>query len=234
LILKIPFSTKISNFAASKSKNRMLQYLEQEVLNYSEAHSSPEMTVLQQISRETYAKILLPQMLSGHLQGNILSTFSRMIQAKRMLEIGTFTAYSAICLAQGLAEGGELHTIESNEELEVYIRKHIKAADLEGVIRLHIGPAAQIIPTLDMVFDLVFIDADKLNYLLYYELVLPKVRKGGFIIADNVLWSGKVLTDAKDKDTMALKRFNQYVRADERVFNTLFPLRDGLMVIQKL
>jgi predicted O-methyltransferase YrrM len=177
----------------------------------------------------------MPRMLSGHLQGNVLAMFSQMIQPKTILEIGTYTGYSAICLAQGLQEGGKLYTIDVNEELETFVRNNIAKAGLSNEIELHIGKAADIIPTLPVEFyDLVFIDADKINYAIYYDLIVNKVRKGGFIIADNVLWSGKVITDANDKDTIAIKNFNKKVQEDNSVFNTLFPIRDGLMIARKL
>jgi caffeoyl-CoA O-methyltransferase len=205
----------------------------QDIEKYAAAHSTPESELLQTLNRDTHAHVLKARMLSGHLQGNVLATFSQMLRPKRILEIGTFTGYSAICLAQGLAENGLLYTLEANEELEGMINKYIEAANLADKIKLIIGKAMQIIPTLDETFDMVFIDADKSNYSNYYDLVFGKVRKGGFIIADNVLWYGKVL-DKQDKDTQAIKDFNEKVQQDTRVTNTLLPLRDGLMIAQKL
>ncbi len=205
----------------------------QDIEKYAAAHSTPESELLQKLNRDTHAHILKARMLSGHLQGNVLATFSQMLRPKRVLEIGTFTGYSAICLAQGLAQDGLLYTLEANEELEGMINKYIAAADLADKIKLIIGNAMQIIPTLDETFDMVFIDADKSNYSNYYDLVFGKVRKGGFIIADNVLWYGKVL-DKQDKDTQAIKDFNEKVMQDSRVTNTLLPLRDGLMIAQKM
>ena len=205
----------------------------QEIEKYAAAHSTPESEPLERLNRDTHAHVLQARMLSGHLQGNMLATFSQMLRPQRILEIGTFTGYSAICLAQGLAEGGLLYTLEVNEELEMMIRKYIAEAGLTAKIKLIIGNATQIIPTLDETFDMVFIDADKLNYSNYYDLVFDKVRKGGFIIADNVLWYGKVL-DRQDKDTQAIRQFNEKVQQDKRVINTLLPLRDGLMIAQKI
>ena len=175
-------------------------------------------------------------MLSGHLQGRVLSMISKMIQPKRILEIGTYTGYSAICLSEGLNKDGLLHTIDVNEELESMVRgKYFKAAGTDNKINYHIGNAVKIIPTLNEIFDLVFIDADKQNYSNYYDLVFDKVRSGGFIIADNVLWSGKILDDPKkmDVDTKAIYDYNKKVHTDERVDHVLFPIRDGLMVARK-
>lgn len=208
-----------------------MNFLSEEILDYCQNNSTPEIEALRKLNRETHAKVLKARMLSGHLQGNVLATFSHMIRPKRVLEIGTFTGYSAICLAQGLTENGILHSIEINEELESMIKNYISEANLTEKIQLHIGNALEIIPNLPEMFDLVFIDADKLNYSAYYDLVLPKVKIGGFIIADNVLWSGKVVDPkAKDKDTLSMLAFNKKIQEDERVFNTLFPIRDGLMV----
>ena len=174
-------------------------------------------------------------MLSGHLQGRLLSMLSHMIRPKAILEIGTYTGYSAICFAEGLAEGGKLHTIDINDELESLVKKYILKSGFENKIFTHYGDAALIIPTLNEKFDLVFIDADKINYSVYFKLVFDKVRTGGFIIADNVLWSGKILDDSgkSDKDTQALKDFNDMIRNDDRVEKVLVPVRDGLMVVRK-
>jgi predicted O-methyltransferase YrrM len=212
-----------------------MDFIPENLLEYCEKHSTEESDLLKFINRETHVKFMMPRMLSGHLQGNVLAMFSQMIQPKNILEIGTFTGYSAICLAQGLQEGGKLYTIDINEELEVFVRNNIAKAGLTNEIDLRIGKASEIIPTLPVEFyDLVFIDADKANYAVYYDLIIDKVRKGGFIIADNVLWSGKVVTDAHDKDTTAIKDFNKKIQEDTRVFNTLFPIRDGLMIAKKL
>ncbi|WMJ73236.1 O-methyltransferase [Cytophagaceae bacterium ABcell3] len=201
---------------------------------YIKEHSSGEPEVLQKLSRETYADVLMPNMLSGHVQGRFLSLISHMIQPERILEIGTFTGYSAICMAEGLKAGGKLITIDINEELEDLVRRYVKEANMENQIELVYGRAAEVIPNLDEVFDIVFIDADKAGYSLYFDLVIDKVRKGGFIIADNVLWKGKVLDpEAKDKDTRALASFNDKVQNDQRVDNTIINIRDGLMIIRK-
>lgn len=175
----------------------------------------------------------MPQMLSGHLQGSVLKMISRMIRPRRVLEIGTFTGYAAICLANGLVEDGKLITIDVNEELHDMVTRYVSEAGLGKKINALVGDAMRIIPTLDETFDLVFIDADKINYANYYDLVLDNVRPGGFIIADNVLWSGKVLDNKKDKDTQAIDAFNKKVYSDSRVETTLLPVRDGLMLIWK-
>lgn len=214
-------------------KNKM-KLISDEIENYSAAFSAPEEDVLKELNRETHLKILLPQMLSGHIQGNFLKMMSYMIQPKRILEIGTFTGYSAICFAQGLQENGKLYTIDINAELEDMCRRYFEKAGLTNKIDYRIGNALNIIPEINEELDLVFIDADKINYANYYDLVFDKVKSGGFIIADNVLWSGKVTLEKHDKDTAALHAFNQKINDDERVENYLVPIRDGLMVIRKL
>jgi predicted O-methyltransferase YrrM len=209
---------------------------EAEIIEYAENFSSEESLVLKKLNRETHVKVLYPRMLSGRTQGNFLKMISRMIKPEKILEIGTFTGYSAICLAEGLSEKGMLHTIEINPELEEIILKYFNEAGVSEKINLHIGDAVEIIPTLDETFDLVFIDADKENYLNYYNLVFDKVKNGGFIIADNVLWDGKVLNEplSSDTETKAIREFNSFIQQDERVENLLLPLRDGLMLIRKL
>ncbi len=225
------------------------------LLAYAEAHTSPEPQVLAALNRETHLTQVYPLMLSGHLQGTILRMIVQMIRPERVLEIGNFTGYSAISMGMGLSSppapldsgmpptplprergGALLHAIEVNPELEDGIRRFIVEAGLEEQVVLHIGDALDIIPALDEVWDLVFIDADKPNYLNYYDLVLPLLRPGGFIIADNVLWDGKVTRDpAKmDKDTRGIVEFNDFVHQDQRVENLILPVRDGLMVIRKL
>lgn len=201
---------------------------------YIAQHTSVEEDVLQRLSRETHLKVPMPQMLSGHVQGNVLSFLSQMLQPKRILEIGTFTGYSAICLAQGLAADGLLYTIDINEELSPMVNKYVTEAGLASKTKLLAGNAVQIIPTLNETWDLVFIDADKTNYGNYYDLVFNKVRKGGHIIADNVLWSGKVVAEQKDKDTLAIDAYNKKVLTDTRVKNVILSVRDGLNIAQKL
>ncbi len=201
---------------------------------YCEAHTSPLPEILSRLERETHLKTLSPQMLSGKLQGQLLAFLSKMIRPKAILEIGTFTGYSAICMAQGLAENGVLHTIEVNPEQEYLIRKYLKEAGLEASVQLHIGRAQEIIPTLALTFDLVFIDAAKQDYALFYDLVIDKINPGGLLIADNVLWDGKVLTPEKDADAAVLHAFNCKVDADPRVEQLLLPIRDGLLVARKL
>ncbi len=172
-------------------------------------------------------------MISGALQGRFLALLSQLIRPKRVLEVGTFTGYSALCLAEGLREDGLLHTIEANDELRPIIETFAQMAGLQHRIALHIGDAAEIIPTLSETFDLAFLDAGKLDYLKHYELVLPKLRPGGLLIADNVLWSGKTASSARDETARALHTFNAYVHADERVDNIMLPLRDGLLLMRK-
>ena len=203
---------------------------------YALAHTSEESELLQKLNRETHAKVLYPRMLSGQMQGRFLAMVSRMMRPQHILEIGTYTGYATHCLAEGLTEDGVLTTIEVNEELEVFTRSFLEKSDRYSQINLLIGSAINIIPSLDFIFDIVFIDADKLNYSNYYDLVINKVRTGGVIIADNVLWSGKVVetTRKPDKDTQALLDFNQKIQEDSRVINALLPFRDGLMMIQKL
>ncbi len=205
-----------------------------ELMRYVERYSTPEEAYLWELDRDTQANVLMPRMLSGHLQGNLLAVFSRMIRPRRVLEIGTFTGYSAICLAQGLTDDGYVITIDVNEELEDMAKGAFAKAGLVDKIKQLVGDAREVVPPLTDTFDLVFIDADKASYGLYYQMVMPKVRKGGLIIADNVLWSGKVLAQNPDKDTKIIQAFNEMVQADERVVNTLLPVRDGLMLIYKL
>ena len=211
---------------------------------YAESHSTEEPEILRKLNRETHLTQVYPQMLSGHLQGLMLRMIVGMLNPKRILEIGTFTGYSALAMALGWDLDAEsiadadfmLHTIEANPELESGIRKYIQEAGLENRITLHIGEAASVIPQLKEVWDMVFIDADKPNYLNYYQMVFPRVRSGGFILADNVLWDGKVLNDPEkmDKDTRGIVAFNEYVQKDRRVENLLLPIRDGLMLVKKV
>ncbi len=208
--------------------------LNQDIDHYVHAHTQAPSTVLQALSRETHLKVLMPRMLSGHLQGEYLRMVSYMVQPRYVLEIGTFTGYATICLCAGLAPDGILHTIDINEELEEMSKHYFEEAGFAKQIQLYMGNALDIIPTLPITaFDLVFIDADKQNYSNYYDLVINRVRQGGFIIADNVLWSGKVVQPNPDKDTRALMAFNEMVQNDPRVENVLLPIRDGLMLIRK-
>jgi len=204
-----------------------------EIENYIAQFSSAEDEVLRELSRETYLKIQMPQMVSGNLQGQFLEMISRMLQPKRILEVGTFTGYSAICLAKGLTDGGLLYTIDVNEELQPMCVRYFEKANLASKIKHLIGDARKMIPELNETFDLVFIDADKINYSNYYDLVFDKVRVGGYIIADNVLWSGKVVEEKKDKDTLAIHQYNEKAAADARVKNFILPLRDGLNIAVK-
>ncbi|MFT4031705.1 MAG: O-methyltransferase [Siphonobacter sp.] len=212
----------------------MFTIVSPEIEAYSEAHTSPETPLLKRLNRATHVQILHPRMLSGHIQGRILSMLSWMIRPRVVLEIGTYTGYSALCLAEGLAEGGKVITIDVKEELEDFVRSFLTEAEQGHQIDFRIGNALEIIPTLPDSFDLVFIDADKPSYAHYYDLVIDKLNPGGWIIADNILWSGKVVQDQKpDKDTRFILNFNDKVHADPRVENVLLPIRDGLMIIRK-
>lgn len=209
-----------------------MEILNEDLQRYAEQHTSPESDLLKKINRDTHAHVLMPRMLSGHLQGRVLSMISYMIKPQRILEIGTYTGYSALCLAEGLSQGGKLISIDINEELEEKVRGHF--ALWQDKIEYKIGNALDIVPKLNEIFDLVFIDADKSNYSKYFDLVIDKVRPGGFILADNVLWSGKVLNKNPDNDTKAIVAFNQKIQHDSRVENVLLPIRDGIMTIRKL
>lgn len=206
-----------------------------DINSYILAHTSAENQALKELTRETHIKTMFPRMLSGHLQGKFLEMVSFMIKPQTILEIGTFTGYSAICLARGLKEDGRLHTIDIDPEMKYIAQNYFKKTGVQNKIIQHIGNALDIIPSLDQTFDLVFIDADKENYLDYYNLVFDKVRTGGFILADNALWDGKViLQDGKsDKETRGIKQFNDFVGKDDRVENMLLPLRDGIMILRK-
>lgn len=203
------------------------------IVGYAESFTSGESEVLKELREHCYAHHEDSLMLSGFVQGRILSMFSRMIRPKVALEIGTYLGYSALCFAEGLAEGGKVITLDIQEETNKVARSFVDRTEYKDRIEFHLGPAAEIIPNLPEIFDLVFIDADKPNYSNYYNLVFDKVAKGGFIIADNVLWSGRVLDKEKDENTKALHEFNQMVLADDRVSNVLLPVRDGLMVVCK-
>ena len=203
---------------------------------YISVHSTPENEVLESIVRDTHIHILNPHMLSGHVQGRVLSMISHMIRPNRILELGTFTGYSALCLAEGLSEDGELGTIEHNDELETTIRRNLAKSPLSSKIRLIIGDAKEYLPGEAGLFDLVFIDADKREYCAYLDLVYPLLPVGGFILADNTLWDGHIIDPAydKDKQTLGLRAFNDRLAADERFEKVILPLRDGLTIIRKI
>ena len=212
-----------------------MDFLPEELENFILKNTEKEPSVLAELNHETWEKVLIPRMLSGHLQGRVLSMLSHMINPKTILEIGTYTGYSAICMAEGLQKGGKIHTIDINEELETMVNYYIEKSNLKNTIINHIGNAIDIIPTLTEPIDLVFIDADKTNYSNYYDLVFDKVSTGGYIIDYNVLWSVKV-TEEKEKldpDTIALIDYSEKVNNDDRVQNVLFPISDGLMIVRK-
>ncbi|MBI9037026.1 MAG: class I SAM-dependent methyltransferase [Bacteroidales bacterium] len=210
--------------------------INKKILEYSESHTTKEPELLKKLYRETNLKVIMPRMLSGHSQGVLLKLFSWMIRPKYILEIGTYTGYSAICLAEGLTDEGELITIEKNPEVEDIARRYFSESGQSEKIDFRIGNAKKIIPDLNLIFDIVFIDADKENYLNYYNLTIDKLRKGGIIIADNTLWEAKVLQtpNQNDKETIGIQKFNDFVQADKRVENILLPIRDGLTIIRKL
>ena len=212
-----------------------MDFLPEKLDKYVVEHTSPESELLYDLNRQTHLKILQPRMLSGHLQGRTLSMLSKMIRPKNILEIGTYTGYSAICLSEGLQDGGKLITIDKNAELEEFTSSYFDKAGLESVIDFKIGDATEIIPTLDETFDLIFIDADKPNYPTYYKMLIDRIPSGAYILIDNVLWSGKVIEELNpnDLDTKAILEINDIVQNDERVENVLMPIRDGLMVIRK-
>lgn len=213
-----------------------MDILPEKINEYVENHSQAEPELLQKLNRETWQKVLAPRMLSGHFQGRVLSMISKLIQPKNILEIGTYTGYSALCLAEGMQQDGEIHTIDINEELFDFQRKYFDASPHGKQIFQHLGNALEIIPTLDKTFDLVFIDADKSNYPNYLEIILPKLRKGSVILSDNVLWSGKVVEDLKkdDEDTRALLHYNKLLNKHPKLETVLLPIRDGLSVSRVL
>ena len=209
-----------------------MHFISQELENYIEQHSQKEPELLAALDKETYQKILLPRMLSGHFQGRVLSMLSKLIRPVTILEIGTYTGYSALCLCEGMQEKGVLHTIDIKEELVDFQRKYFDKSTWGNQIIQHLGEAIAIIPTLDIKFDLVFIDADKENYIHYFEMIVPKMNKGGIILSDNVLWSSKVLEPLQSNDlsTKILLEYNQLLKNDPRVESVLLPIRDGLTV----
>ena len=211
-----------------------MELFSEELTHYLENSCEPENELLKHINRETHLKVSMPRMLSGHYQGKLLSMISKMINPERILEIGTFTGYATLCLAEGLRENGRIYTIDINLELEDMVRSNFKRSDLDSKIMYQIGDAKEIIPTLNEIFDLVFIDADKKNNTTYYDMIIDKVRSGGLILVDNVLWSGKVLNEGvSDQKTSFISKFNEMVSSDQRVEKLILPVRDGLFLIRK-
>ncbi len=213
-----------------------MHFIPEELDNYVVQHTQQEPELLQKLTRETYQKILQPRMLSGAYQGRVLSMLSKLISPKHILEIGTYTGYSAICLAEGMQKNGQLHTIDINEELESFQRKYFDLSPYGNQIHQHIGDATTIIPSIDLAFDLVFIDADKPNYPRYFELIINKIKPGGVILSDNVLWSGKVIEAVEEDDlsTKALLEYNTLLVEDTRIETVLLPIRDGLTISRVL
>ena len=213
-----------------------MDFISKELLEYIKLHSEKEPKLLQKLSKETYQKTMHPRMLTGHLVGRLLSFLSKIICPKKILEIGTFTGYSALCLAEGLDKNGLLHTIDENEELIDFQKKYFNKSPYKNQIIQHLGKAKKILPKFNDTFDLIFIDADKSNYLNYYKTLVPKLKKNGLLIADNVLWNGKVLnkSNGNDIDTLALKEFNKWVELDQRVETIILEIRDGLTLCRKI
>lgn len=213
-----------------------MHFISQELEEYIEQHSQGEPALLAALNKETYQKVLLPRMLSGHFQGRVLSMLSKLVRPLNILEIGTYTGYSALCLCEGMRDDGVLHTIDIKEELVDFQRKYFDKSAWGNRIVQHLGEATEIIPDLDLMFDLVFIDADKENYINYFEMILPKMNRGGIILSDNVLWSGKVLEplQADDISTKILMEYNNLLKNDPRVESVLLPIRDGLTVSRVL
>ncbi|AOW20955.1 O-methyltransferase [Urechidicola croceus] len=209
-----------------------MDFLPEKLDNYVVNHSENEPKLLQELQRETWQKMINPRMLSGHFQGRVLSMISKLTNPKNILEIGTYTGYSALCLAEGMHEKGTLYTIDKNEELYDFQRKYFDKSDFGNQIKQYVGNAIDIIPTIDSTFDLVFIDADKSNYSNYFHAIIGKMNKGGIILSDNVLWSGKVIEEIrpKDLDTPALITYNKLLKEDTRVETVLLPIRDGLTI----
>lgn len=212
-----------------------MQFIPEELDDYVVRHSEDEPELLQQLNQETYQKIMQPRMLSGHFQGRVLSMISKLVNPKNILEIGTYTGYSALCLAEGMQSDGELHTIDIDEELYDFQRKYFDKSKFGNQIHQHLGNALEIIPSLDKTFDLVFIDADKENYSNYFNCVIDKLNSGGIILSDNVLWSGKVIEDLQPDDTAtkALVEYNTLLKNDDRIETVMLPIRDGLTISRK-
>ena len=212
-----------------------MQILPEKLDDYVVKHSQEEPKLLKELSRETYLKIMQPRMLSGHYQGRVLSLLSKLIKPKNILEIGTYTGYSALCLAEGLKKSGELHTIDINEELFDFQRKYFDRSDFGNQIHQHLGNALEIVPSLNITFDLVFIDAEKENYIDFFNIIINKLNSGGVLLSDNVLWSGKVLdqTSQTDEATKSLVAYNKLLNEDERIESIILPIRDGLTISRK-
>ena len=210
-----------------------MDFISKEINDYAEIHTCPEPALLAELNRQTHLKISQPRMLSGHLQGRLLSLLSKLCKPNTILEIGTYTGYSALCLAEGLLENGKLITIDNNEETVGFAKEFVNKSNYKNKIELILGNAQNILTQLNYKWDLVFIDADKKNYSLYFDLIIDKVNSGGLIIADNVLWSGKVIESEKDDDTQAIHDFNTKINSDKRVEPVLIPVRDGLMLMRK-
>ena len=212
-----------------------MDFLDSVIEQYALEHSEVESTLLNELNRQTHIKVIQPRMLSGHLQGRILSLLSQSIRPKTILEIGTYTGYSALCMAEGLQENGQLYTIDNNKEIAPFANKYFNKSSYKNLIEMIVGNALDVIPDLNLKWDLVFIDADKENYSNYFDAIIENVNQGGMIIADNVLWSGKVTkpTSKNDVETQALKSFNEKVHSDSRVSNVLMPVRDGMMIMIK-
>ena len=211
-----------------------MEFIAEEIGSYSLNHTEAEAELLAELNRETWANVMTPRMLSGHLQGRVLSMFSKMIQPENIIEIGTYTGYSALCMAEGLKNEGILHTLDINEEYTSIAKRYFNRSKYSKNIKQHLGNALDIIPKLECNFQLAFIDADKENYSAYFDLIIDKMDLYGYIIADNVLWSGKVTKEKKDKETTALDLYNKKVLADPRVETVLLPIRDGLMLSRKI
>ena len=213
---------------------KSMKFIPEKIDSYSANHTEEEPKLLAELNRETWANVMTPRMLSGHLQGRVLSMFSKMIKPKKIIEIGTYTGYSALCMAEGLKNNGTLHTLDINEEYASIAERYFNRSEYAKNIKQHLGNALDIIPTLDCNFQFAFIDADKENYSAYFDFIIDKMDLHGYIIADNVLWSGKVTKVEKDKETKALDLYNKKVLADSRVETILLPIRDGLMVSRKI
>ena len=213
---------------------QIMEFLPEQIEEYAINHTEKEPQLLAELNRETWANVMIPRMLSGHLQGRVLSMFSKLVSPKNILEIGTYTGYSALCLAEGLKASGNLHTLDINEEYTAVAKRYFNKSAYSNNIKQHIGQALDIIPNLDCKFQLAFIDADKENYANYFDAIIDKMDVGGLIIADNVLWSGKVTSNEMDEETQALDNYNKKIVTSDRVETVLFPVRDGLMISRKV